>query len=563
MNNIFVDTETFDIPYNQEATYKDIDNWPDIRQISWIITDKDFNIILQRNYFTKYLTSENEEGQEYLTPQILPIHHILKQLLSDIRNCDVIIGHNIEYDVNVIASQLHRYGLEETKLLGLKQFCTMHSTVEFCGFDTMLGDRFPKLQELYSKLFSMPFNGAHDAYNDIKATYECTNQLFKRDILSKNEYPFLYNSKEKEQLAEYYFNKGWEILVGHKYGSLKDTEKFYIKAVELGHIESMNRLGGLHAGIPTVSIDFDFELAKSWYLKAIEKGNYQAYSGLSLIYGKKGDIRNKEFYNNKFIAFKRKEFENNIANLDSLNSIQFQELVVALMNGNKYIEADKDRAFELAQIGIKTNKINPHYYAKILKERGDKKGYFQYLTADLEMQITSFKWKKQKQSQNFYWWENRNFCEYLTEVAICYYEGIGIERDLKKSYELLLEGYQNYNEDEKNNLYLGKIKEIGIVNCPQNYLSAVQHYEFAKGKIAPEAFFCLALLYKEGKGVKKDVTKAKEYAYESKKNGYTKGVDEFLLEIKNIEKKLYTKIAIVIWFSIALIACIIYFVNKQ
>ena len=99
--------------------------------------------------------------------------------------CDVIVGHNIEYDVPVILCELYRYGKETSQLESMQQFCTMKNSVEICGFDSRQGNRYPKLQELYSKLFHQPFENAHDAYCDIKATADCFWAMFSRRLINK------------------------------------------------------------------------------------------------------------------------------------------------------------------------------------------------------------------------------------------------------------------------------------------------------------------------------------------------------------------------------------------
>ena len=92
---------------------------------------------------------------------------------KDLSNCDVIVGHNVNFDVNTILCEMYRLGLDTAMLESIKRFCTMENSVDFCGFETKLGNRFPKLQELYTKLFHHPFDSPHDAYCDIKATVEC------------------------------------------------------------------------------------------------------------------------------------------------------------------------------------------------------------------------------------------------------------------------------------------------------------------------------------------------------------------------------------------------------
>ena len=63
----------------------------------------------------------------------------------------------------------------------------MKQTVDFCAIpstNSYYSDyKYPKLTELYTKLFGHAFSGAHDAMADIKATKECFFELKRRGII--------------------------------------------------------------------------------------------------------------------------------------------------------------------------------------------------------------------------------------------------------------------------------------------------------------------------------------------------------------------------------------------
>jgi len=88
----------------------------------------------------------------------------------------------------------------------MQQFCTMKNSVEICGFDSRQGNRYPKLQELYSKLFHQPFENAHDAYCDIKATADCFWAMFSRRLINIIDFPYLLSSSEIDSAADMLIN---------------------------------------------------------------------------------------------------------------------------------------------------------------------------------------------------------------------------------------------------------------------------------------------------------------------------------------------------------------------
>ena len=63
-----------------------------------------------------------------------------------------------------------------------RKFCTMKSSVNFCAIPGFKGYKWPKLIELYRKLFSKDFN-PHNALDDVEATADCFWELKKKKII--------------------------------------------------------------------------------------------------------------------------------------------------------------------------------------------------------------------------------------------------------------------------------------------------------------------------------------------------------------------------------------------
>ena len=53
----------------------------------------------------------------------------------------------------------------------------MESTINFCAIKGPYGNKWPKLSELYYKLFRTDFKEAHNAIVDISATAKCFWEL--------------------------------------------------------------------------------------------------------------------------------------------------------------------------------------------------------------------------------------------------------------------------------------------------------------------------------------------------------------------------------------------------
>ena len=105
------------------------------------------------------------------------IADVIDEMLVYINDADMVIGHNIEYDEDMVKVELRRLEAEY-KYQPKQTFCTMKTQVDFCAIQWN-GARFkyPKLWELHKKLFNKYFIGAHDAMTDVEATLNCFTEL--------------------------------------------------------------------------------------------------------------------------------------------------------------------------------------------------------------------------------------------------------------------------------------------------------------------------------------------------------------------------------------------------
>ena len=103
---------------------------------------------------------------------------------------DIIIGHNVSFDLNVIKSEIIRIKGIENALFEKKKHIvidTMKMGRNICkipnlSFHTRLSlpNKYPKLDELYYKLFNKHFNNQHDAMADVQAAYDCYYELKRK-----------------------------------------------------------------------------------------------------------------------------------------------------------------------------------------------------------------------------------------------------------------------------------------------------------------------------------------------------------------------------------------------
>lgn len=185
---LFLDTETTGLKN------------PSMVQYAYILCDNSLNCI--------------ESGRSYVKPrkkieeEAIRIHKItkekaqklgcttksaLKHLSKLISMSDTIVGHNVEFDIDVICNDACavNYGEILSQLETKTLLCTMKESTNLLRIDKGDGTyKFPKLTELYRYLFKHDFADAHDALSDVTATWKCYHELirinYKKKICEQN-----------------------------------------------------------------------------------------------------------------------------------------------------------------------------------------------------------------------------------------------------------------------------------------------------------------------------------------------------------------------------------------
>lgn len=115
------------------------------------------------------------------------IEDVATQILRFLNTSDAVVGHNVEYDEQVIKDELARIG-RPGEYQPLKSICTMRSSTDFCKLQGRgFSFKAPKLNELYKHLFGNWFEGAHDAMVDVEATAKAFGELVKLGIIEVEE----------------------------------------------------------------------------------------------------------------------------------------------------------------------------------------------------------------------------------------------------------------------------------------------------------------------------------------------------------------------------------------
>lgn len=190
---LFFDTETTGLPRNWNAPVEDLDNWPRLVQLAWLIYDYDAKKVEEKQYIIK------PEGF-LIPPQSASVHGItteralqegsdLKEILSEfagaIDGVDLLVAHNMNFDEKIAGSEFLRKEIPN-KLFSKKRFCTMISSINFCKIPSANGEgyKWPRLAELHTVLFGKDFEDAHDAFVDTSVCARCFFELARRKVIN-------------------------------------------------------------------------------------------------------------------------------------------------------------------------------------------------------------------------------------------------------------------------------------------------------------------------------------------------------------------------------------------
>jgi DNA polymerase III subunit alpha len=190
---IIYDTETTGLPGNYNAPLSDVDNWPRLVQLAWQLHDGNGKLIKIGNHivkpegFTIPFNAVKIHGidTDRATEEGKDLKEVLEDFLFDVEKADFVVGHNIEFDINIVGCELFRKNKAVNQLTDKPIIDTKDESTEFCAIPGGRGGKFkwPTLTELHQKLFNEGFGDAHDAAYDVAATAKCFFGLITHKVV--------------------------------------------------------------------------------------------------------------------------------------------------------------------------------------------------------------------------------------------------------------------------------------------------------------------------------------------------------------------------------------------
>jgi len=180
-----------------------LSDYPHITQLCFLIYDVEKRVMVEE--FMKYLKLPADVSIEPMASQVTGItdavcanHGVdpcvaLLAFYRAYQRSDCLVAHNFSFDRSIIDAEIRRrdayFRASCPQLIQWQQchfdkdwVCTMKTTIRFCDLPRM---KYPKLQELYNRLFGEEFRGAHDAGSDALACLRCYLVHFMKTDLAE------------------------------------------------------------------------------------------------------------------------------------------------------------------------------------------------------------------------------------------------------------------------------------------------------------------------------------------------------------------------------------------
>lgn len=186
------DTETTGLPKSYQAPLDDFANWPRLVQIAWQTYDDDGNLWERHNYIIKpegfiipeEVTKIHRISHDRALREGKDLKEILQLFVEKASRAAYLVGHNIEFDENIVGSELLRQGWDNI-FHNTQRICTMKTSATFCAISNGRGGyKWPNLGELHRKLFDQDFADAHDADVDVAACARCFFALRNKGVIN-------------------------------------------------------------------------------------------------------------------------------------------------------------------------------------------------------------------------------------------------------------------------------------------------------------------------------------------------------------------------------------------
>ncbi len=188
---LFFDTETTGLPKNWKAPISDLDNWPRMIQLAYLLSDSDGNKMAGGDFIIKPVgfTIPDEAARihgistDRAEREGKDLKAVLSEFQAAVSQATYLVAHNMSFDEKIVGAEFLRNKLQDG-LQAKRRICTMQSSTNYCALPGPYGYKWPKLEELHRKLFQKGFDEAHNAAADVSAMTKCFWELKRLGVVA-------------------------------------------------------------------------------------------------------------------------------------------------------------------------------------------------------------------------------------------------------------------------------------------------------------------------------------------------------------------------------------------
>lgn len=205
MKVLVFDTETTGLPSERNPSVKEVDKWPHIIQVSFILYDTETIEMLEcKDHIIKLNDNVDISPESIKVHGItrsqsmrkgIPIMNALNDFNNALKQADWVVGHNLSFDKRMVMAESNRLKIPQYFTYGngrgKKEYCTMMNSVEMCQIEAIGRSgqsyyKYPKLHELHEHLFQTMPTGLHDSMGDVLICLRCYGMMRHEHDIAKN-----------------------------------------------------------------------------------------------------------------------------------------------------------------------------------------------------------------------------------------------------------------------------------------------------------------------------------------------------------------------------------------
>lgn len=175
---LFFQTAANGKPRSWRAPATDTFNWPRLVHLSWLMYSKDRELIASRDHIIKpkgWEISEEAERRHKVTPldmqeKGVELSEALMDFAEALEDAEYVISYNMKLNESVLIAEYQREGLRHGFGTADK-YCLMQEATWFTKIAGKDGKyKWPKLQDIHTKLFNARYADSGNALADVSVT---------------------------------------------------------------------------------------------------------------------------------------------------------------------------------------------------------------------------------------------------------------------------------------------------------------------------------------------------------------------------------------------------------